>query len=62
MQSIKKKIFKRITGLCLAISAAAAGVYFGGTKVIENSVFTSVIKQPYEPPIIVLDAGHGECS
>ena len=62
MQSIKKKIIKRITGLCLAVSAAAAAVYFGGTKVIENAVFTSVVKQPHEPPVIILDAGHGEHS
>lgn len=61
MKNIKKKIIKRIMGLFLAISAAVAAVYFGGTKALENAVFTSVVKQPYEPPIIVLDAGHGEC-
>ncbi|MDD6270078.1 MAG: N-acetylmuramoyl-L-alanine amidase [Oscillospiraceae bacterium] len=59
MQSIKKKIIKRITGLCLTVSVAVAAVYFGGTKVIENALFTSVVKQQYEPPVIVLDAGHG---
>lgn len=62
MQSIKNKIIKRITGLCLAVSVATAAVYFGGTKAIENALFTSVVKQPYEPPVIILDAGHGECS
>lgn len=59
MDNIKKKIFKRVTGLCLAVSVAVAAVYFGATKAIENAIFTSVIKQPYEPPVIILDAGHG---
>lgn len=62
MDNIKKKIFKRLTGLALAVSVAAASVYFGGTKAIENVLLASVVKQPYEPPIIILDAGHGECS
>lgn len=62
MDNIKKKIFKRLTGLALAVSVAAAAVYFGGTKAIENVLLASVVKQPYEPPIIILDAGHGECS
>lgn len=62
MDKIKKKIIKRITGLFLAVSAAASAVYFGGTKAVENAIFTLVVKQPYEPPVIILDAGHGECS
>lgn len=59
MKNVKKKIIKRTAGLCLAISVGVAVVYFGGTKAVENAMLTSVIKQPYEPPIIILDAGHG---
>lgn len=57
-----KTIGKRLVGLFLVLSVSVAAVYFGGAKAIENAIQTAVIKQPYEPPVIVLDAGHGECS
>lgn len=59
MGNLWKKIGKRLTGLFLALSVAVAAVYFGGAKAIENIMQTAVIKQPYDPPVIVLDAGHG---
>ncbi|MBQ8687901.1 MAG: N-acetylmuramoyl-L-alanine amidase [Ruminococcus sp.] len=59
MRDIRKKIAKRLTGIVLAVSVAVAIVYFGAAESIENVIQTSVIKQPYEPPVIVLDAGHG---
>ena len=54
-----KTVGKRLLGLALVISVSIAAVYFGGTKAIENVLQASVIKQPYEAPVIVLDAGHG---
>ena len=59
MGNLWKKIGKRLTGLFLSLSVAVAAVYFGGAKAIENIMQTAVIKQPYDPPVIVLDAGHG---
>lgn len=59
MNKMVKKIAKRVTGLCLAISVGITAAYFGSTKIMENTLFTSVIKETKDPPIIILDSGHG---
>ncbi len=59
MQKLWKKIGMRLGALLAVTAVAFAAVYFGGTEAIEHVLQTAVIKEPYEPPIIVLDAGHG---
>ncbi len=59
MTEMGKKIVKRFMGLLLVISVSIAAVWFGGSKAVENVLTASVLKDPYEPPIIILDAGHG---
>lgn len=59
MKNQWKKIWKKLTGIMLVISVTIAAVYFGGRGAIESTMLASVIKKPYEPPIIILDAGHG---
>ncbi len=59
MKKLYKKIGRKLTALVLVAAVGSAAVYFGGTRAIENVIESSVIKQPYEPPIIILDAGHG---
>ena len=43
----------------LACVCGVTAVYFGGQKA-EEAVQTLATRPPYEPPTIVLDAGHGE--
>lgn len=59
MKKLWKKIGKKLTALILVAAAGSAAVYYGGTKAIENVIQASVTKLPYEPPVIILDAGHG---
>lgn len=62
MTDMGKKILKRLMGLLFVISVSIAAVWLGGSKAVENVITASVLKDPYEPPIIILDAGHGGCS
>ena len=57
MQCTWKTIWKR-AGIVLTVSAVSvAAVYFGGTR-IQRAVTTMTAPEK-EPPVIVLDAGHG---
>ena len=57
MQCTWKTIWKR-AGIVLTVSAVSvAAVYFGGTR-IQRAV-TTMTSPEKEPPVIVLDAGHG---
>ncbi len=47
--------------LVLVVGAVVSAVYFRGYSE-QNILPVSVLKEQYTPPIIVLDAGHGESS
>ncbi len=58
MKQLTKKVIRRTVIILLVCVCGITGVYFGGEKA-EKAVQTLAVRPPYEPPIIVLDAGHG---
>lgn len=58
MRNLTKIILKRATIGVLACTCGIAGIYFGGTR-IQRAAQTIATRPPYEPPVIILDAGHG---
>lgn len=59
MKQLTKKVIRRTVIILLVCACSITGVYFGGEKA-EKAIQTLAVRPPYEPPIIVLDAGHGE--
>lgn len=55
-----KTIAKRTGIVLLASGVSVAAIYFGGTR-IQRAVSTMTAPEK-ETPVIILDAGHGECS
>ena len=58
MKSLTKLVLRKSVIVVLACVCGVTAVYFGGQKA-EEAVQTLATRPPYEPPTIVLDAGHG---
>ena len=58
MKQLTKKVIRRTVIILLVCVCSITGIYFGGEKA-ERAIQTLAVRPPYEPPIIVLDAGHG---
>lgn len=61
MKKINKKILKRAIVVTSAV-AVCTGVVFCSYRYMDNKTLPAIGSVQSDKPVIVLDAGHGECS
>lgn len=60
MDSINKKIIGKVICLASAVTIISTAVFISGKK--NEEIISASYNMHSDKPIIILDAGHGECS